>query len=233
MGRNILGDIVTLMNNLQSNFADKLLTITQAVDEITIEISSSDLLTICTTLKTADEFRFEQLMDVCGVDYSQYGISEWVTDKATATGFERGVDNSQQIKVNPSNKPRFAVVYHLLSITHNHRLRVRTFATGEPPVVASVTNIWASANWFEREAFDLYGILFEDHPDLRRIMTDYGFIGHPFRKDFPLIGNVEVRYDATQQRVIYEPVSIEPRTLVPKVIRKDSRFKVEDLENKK
>lgn len=228
-----MGDIVTLMNNLQSNFADKLLNITQAVDEITMEVSSSELLNICTLLKTADEFRFEQLMDVCGVDYSEYGISEWVTDKATSSGFERGVDDSLQLKVNPSNKPRFAVVYHLLSITHNHRLRLRTFATGEPPVVPSVINIWASANWFEREAFDLFGILFDGHPDLRRIMTDYGFIGHPFRKDFPLIGNVEVRYDATQQRVVYEPVSIVPRTLVPKVIRKDSRYEVEKLEDKK
>ncbi len=227
-----MADLATLLNNLQTNFADKLLSITQAVDEITIEIAATDLLSICTTLKIADEFKFEQLMDVCGVDYSEYGISEWVTDKATGSGFDRGVDESLDLHFTPSNKPRFAVVYHLLSISHNHRLRVRTFATGEPPIVPSVVDIWTSANWFEREAFDLFGILFENHPDLRRIMTDYGFIGHPFRKDFPLIGNVEVRYDATQQRVIYEPVSIEPRTLVPRVIRKDSRYLEEKLENK-
>ena len=128
--------------------------------------------------------------------------------------------------------PRFAVVYHLLSIQNNHRIRVKTFAPDEMPVVDSVINIWASANWYEREAFDFFGILFEGHPDLRRILTDYGFIGHPFRKDFPLIGNVEMRYDAEKQRVVYEPVSIEPRVLVPKVVREDHRYLIEAEEEK-
>lgn len=226
-------DIATLSSNLQSKFADKLLTITQAVNEITIEVAPQQLFDICLSLRDDTEFKFEQLMDVCGVDYLEYGISEWQTDKATSSGFERGVDESHKLRVTESNKPRFAVVYHLLSISNNHRLRIRTFAMGDPPVVPSVINVWASANWFEREAFDLFGIIFAGHPDLRRIMTDYGFIGHPFRKDFPLIGNVEVRYDATLKRVIYEPVSIEPRTLVPRVIRKDSRYLIEELEHKK
>jgi NADH-quinone oxidoreductase subunit C len=225
--------IATLSSQLQNKFAEKLLTITQAVNEITIEVAPKHLLEICVLLRDEAEFKFEQLMDVCGVDYSEYGISEWQTDKATSSGFERGVDDSHKLRVTDLNKPRFAVVYHLLSISHNHRLRIRTFADAEPPMIPSVVDIWASANWFEREAFDLFGILFEGHPDLRRILTDYGFIGHPFRKDFPLIGNVEVRYDATLKRVIYEPVSIEPRTLVPKVIRKDSRYLIEELEHKK
>lgn len=220
-------DISTLSSNLQNKFANKLLTLTQAVNEITIEVAPAQLLDICLILRDDPLFQFEQLMDVCGVDYSEYGFSEWVTDKATGSGFERAVDESLDLRVTQCNKPRFAVVYHLLSISHNCRLRVRTFAESDPPVVPSVINIWASANWFEREAFDLFGILFDGHPDLRRILTDYGFIGYPFRKDFPLIGNVEVRYDATQKRVVYEPVSIEPRTLVPRVIRKDSRYEVE------
>jgi NADH-quinone oxidoreductase subunit C len=162
-------------------------------------------------------------MDVCGVDYLDYGFSEWATEETTLTGFSRGVE-SEPKRVIPWHKPRFAVVYHLLSVSLNHRIRLRTFPLGEPPIVNSVIEIWESANWFEREAFDLFGIMFEGHPDLRRILTDYGFIGHPFRKDFPLIGNVEPRYDAAEQRVIYEPVSILPRTLVPKVIREDNRY---------
>lgn len=226
-------DLATLFSNLQTKFADKLLSITQELNEITIEVAPQQLLEICLLLRDDAEFKFEQLIDICGVDYSDYGISEWQTDKATSTGFERGVDYSHRLRMAQSNKPRFAVVYHLLSITHNLRLRIRTFATGEPPIIPSVVNIWASANWYERETFDLFGILFEGHPDLRRILTDYGFIGHPFRKDFPLIGNVEVRYDATLKRVIYEPVSIESRTLVPKVIRKDNRYLIEELEHKK
>ncbi|MBI4937434.1 MAG: NADH-quinone oxidoreductase subunit C, partial [Nitrosomonadales bacterium] len=173
---------------------------------------------------------FTILIDVCGVDYSEYGITEWQTDAATGQGFSRGVDvqtaghlhqRDEDLSVEqPAATRRFAAVYHLLSISHNQRLRVRCFAPDDDlPVIPSVTDIWTSANWYEREAFDLYGIIFEGHPDLRRILTDYGFIGHPFRKDFPLSGNVEVRYDAEKQRVVYEPVSIEPRVLVPKVIR--------------
>ncbi|MEJ2406907.1 MAG: NADH-quinone oxidoreductase subunit C, partial [Candidatus Thiodiazotropha sp.] len=152
-----------------------------------------------------DEFHFEQLIDLCGVDYLDYGNGRW-------TG------------------PRFAVVYHLLSVKNNHRIRLRTFVGDDMPRVDSVNDIWNSANWYEREAFDLFGIAFDGHPDLRRILTDYGFIGHPFRKDFPLSGNVEMRYDPEQQRVIYQPISIEPRTLVPRVIRDDNRYQEQSQE---
>lgn len=207
----------TLLTDLQARFPTEIQTATIDVGELTLEIQREALHTVCRTLR--DEFQFEQLMDVAGVDYAQYGISEWETQAATYGGFERGVDRSGKEQPIVWDKPRFAVAYHLLSLAHNHRIRLRVFAEGEPPIVTSVTDIWASANWFEREAFDLFGIIFEGHPDLRRILTDYGFIGHPFRKDFPLIGNVEVRYDTEQQRVVYEPVTIEPRTLVPKVIR--------------
>jgi NADH-quinone oxidoreductase subunit C len=167
------------------------------------------------------------LMDVCGVDYLSYGSAEWTTSSATGTGFSRGVQREPVIldEADTFDPRRFAVVYHLLSIQHNMRLRMRVFTGVEnPPIVRSVVDIWNSANWFEREAFDLYGILFEGHPDLRRILTDYGFIGHPFRKDFPLMGNVEVSYDSDKGRVAYQPVSIEARTLVPKVIRDDNRY---------
>jgi len=187
---------------------------------------------VCQTLRDAPELKFEMLMDVCGVDYQAYGKDEWQTNSATGTGFSRGTlredlapppDDVQPVTYRPAG--RFAVVHHFLSITHNHRLRLRTFcASDERPVVDSVNGIWSSADWFEREAFDLFGILFRGHPDLRRLLTDYGFIGHPFRKDFPLIGNVEMRYDPVKGRVVYEPVSIEPRTLVPKVIRDDARY---------
>jgi NADH-quinone oxidoreductase subunit C len=219
-----LADLVFLSEQLHAQFADKILSEVIAVNELTLEIAAQNLRPLCLALRDNENYKFEQLMDISGVDYLDYGISEWVTDKATGSGFERGVDTSEQLRVIPWNKPRYAAVYHLLSITHNHRIRLRTFAEGEPPMLPTVNDIWNSANWYEREAFDLYGILFDGHPDLRRILTDYGFIGHPFRKDFPLSGNVEVRYDATLKRVIYEPVDIEPRVLVPKVIRKDSRY---------
>ena len=209
-------DIQTLATQIQTRFGDKLQDTITACEEITIEIAPQYLREICVALRDEAAFKFTMLIDVCGVDYSNYGVSEWVTEKATGTGFERGVSKIKNLEW---KKPRFAVVYHLLSIEHNQRLRIRAFAAGEPPMIDSVTDIWPSASWYEREAFDLFGIIFNGHPDLRRILTDYGFIGHPFRKDFPLIGNVEVRYDAALGRVIYEPVSIEPRTLVPKVIR--------------
>ena len=164
----------------------------------------------------------EVCIDVCGVDYATYGESEWITNDAANSGFGRGVERDELPEMDPAN--RFAVVYHLLSMTHNTRLRVKTFLDANRPIVDSVTSVWAGTDWFEREAFDLYGIMFNGHPDLRRILTDYGFIGHPFRKDFPLSGEVEMRYDPEQGRVIYEPVSIEPRTLVPRVIRDDLRY---------
>lgn len=191
-------------------------------DQVTVELQKQHLYDICLAFRDMPEFKFEQLVDLCGVDYLHYGVAEWCAENATTTGFSRAVDE-EKVQVTP-RKARFGVVYHLLSITHNHRVRLRTYLDEEPLLLDSVVDVWASANWYEREAFDLYGILFSGHPDLRRILTDYGFIGHPFRKDFPLIGNVEMRYDKTSGRCIYEPVSIQPRTLVPKVIREDNRY---------
>lgn len=187
--------------------------------EASIEIPKESLLAVAQVLRDEAGFKFEALMDLAGVDYLHYGISEWETTKATGKGFDRAVDKSKNLQKIKWDKPRFAVVYHLLSYSLNQRLRVKVFCDQDPPIIESVISIWPSANWYEREAFDLYGILFNHHPDLRRILTDYGFIGHPFRKDFPLSGTVEVRYDETLGRVIYEPVNIIPRTLVPKVIR--------------
>lgn len=191
--------------------------------ELTLEIASEHLLELCEALRDEAEFDFKLLIDVCGVDYLHYGLSEWETHSATATGFERGVDRAG-IQSAHRTKHRFAVVYHLLSLKHNHRIRLRVYVDESRPEVPSVVGLWPAANWFEREAFDLFGIIFTNHPDLRRILTDYGFIGHPFRKDFPLIGNVEARYDAKLHRIVYEPVSIEPRILEPKVIRRDNRY---------
>ncbi len=214
-----------LIDSLQQHFANTIKDVSACCGEVTLEVDKSDLLSVATQLRDTPNFKFEQLIDACGVDYLTYGVSEWSTNNATATGFERGVRREgEKIHNTEWDKPRFAVVYHLLSVSLNQRLRLKVFVEGEPPMVDSVVDIWPAVNWFEREAFDLFGILFKDHPDLRRILTDYGFIGHPFRKDFPLIGNVEMRYDASQKRVIYEPVSIEPRTLVPKVIRHDNRY---------
>ncbi|NEV63825.1 NADH-quinone oxidoreductase subunit C [Thiorhodococcus minor] len=192
------------------------------VGELTLVVPAERLLEVCWTLRDDAAFRFEQLIDLCGVDYATYGQSEWETEEASFTGFGRGVDRDLDVAVDDSK--RFAVVVHLLSLAHNWRLRLRTYVGGSQPMVDSLIPVWAAANWFEREAFDLYGILFKGHPDLRRILTDYGFVGHPFRKDFPLSGQVEMRYDPEQQRVVYEPVSIEPRVLVPRVIRDDSRY---------
>jgi len=187
--------------------------------QVAVDVPAEHLLEVCRALRDEPAFAFAQLMDLCGVDYLDYGKAEWETsEQASSAGFSRGVEQrpASAGEVAPG---RFAVVYQLLSLEHNWRLRLRCFAPGEPPRVDSVVEIWNSANWFEREAFDLFGILFTGHPDLRRILTDYGFVGHPFRKDFPLIGEVEMRYDPERRRVVYEPVSIEPRTLVPRVIR--------------
>ncbi len=215
----------TLAARLDERFGDKITRVESTCGELTYETDKDDLSEVAAALR--GEFGFEMLMDVCGVDYLSYGADEWNTQDATGTGFSRGVEREPVILDESDEFParRFAVVYHLLSIQHNIRLRLRTFTGAEnPPVVKSVVDIWNGANWFEREAFDLYGILFEGHPDLRRILTDYGFIGHPFRKDFPLMGNVEVSYDTEKGRVAYKPVSIEERTLVPRVIRDDNRY---------
>ncbi len=189
--------------------------------EIAIEVADADLLAVCRQLRDEPSLAFEQLVDLSGIDYLDFGRSEWTTESATSSGFSRGVDRASP-RDGSAAGARFAVVYHLLSVSRNTRLRLRCHCPpGEPPMLDSVTEVWASADWYEREAFDLFGILFRGHPDLRRILTDYGFIGHPFRKDFPLSGNVEVRYDPSLGRVVYEPVSIEPRVTVPKVIRKE------------
>lgn len=175
----------------------------ERLGELTLLVKSQSYASTMLTLRDHPDCRFEQLIDLCGVDYSTYG---------DGAGFGQGGDGA-----------RFAVVVHLLSVSRNQRVRVRVFCPDdELPVVASTVGIWPAASWFEREAFDLYGIVFEGHPDLRRILTDYGFIGHPFRKDFPLSGNVEMRYDPTQQRVIYQPVSIEPREVTPRIVRDES-----------
>lgn len=184
-----------LATQLTTILGEKITRSVTALNEITLECKAADYLEVCLTLRDHPDFKFEQLIDLCGVDYQEYG-----------DGLYEG--------------PRYAVVCHFLSVTHNHRLRLRVFAQDEEfPVLPTLVEIWPVANWFEREAFDLYGIMFENHPDLRRLLTDYGFVGHPFRKDFPMIGHVEMRYDPEQQRVIYQPVTIDPRNNVPRVIR--------------
>jgi len=196
--------------------------------ELTIEVAAGALLEVARVLR--DALAFEMLIDVTVVDYSQFRLEQWATHSASGTGFSRGrIPPAPAEEQNPPPRPaagaRFAVVYHLLSVSANQRIRVRVKCDDDAqPMVDSVVEIWAAANWFEREAFDLFGVMFRNHPDLRRILTDYGFVGHPFRKDFPLIGNVEVRYDADKKRVVYQPVSIEPRVLVPRVIREDNRY---------
>ena len=221
----------TLAARIDERFGEQVTRVASICGELTYEVGKDDLIEVASALRT--ELGFEMLMDVCGVDYLTYGTDEWKTDDATDTGYSRGVEREPVILDESDEFPerRFAVVYHLLSLHQNLRLRLRVFTgTSNPPIVRSVVDIWNGANWFEREAFDLYGILFEGHPDLRRILTDYGFIGYPFRKDFPLIGNVEVKYDPDKGRVAYQPVSIEPRTLVPRVIREDNRYS-EDLKD--
>ena len=188
----------TLSQNLQKHFGDKILSLKLALGEVTIEVAAADYLSVMQTLRDEAELGFEELIDLCGVDYSTYGDGAW-------------------------QGRRFAAVSHLLSLANNWRLRVRVFAEDDDfPAVASITGVWASVNWFEREAFDLYGIAFVGHDDLRRILTDYGFIGHPFRKDFPISGHVEMRYDPDRARVIYQPVTIEPRENTPRIVREDT-----------
>ena len=226
-------DSTILADRLRARFGSQVQNCTERLGEVTIEIAPVDLLAVAKALRDSEDFAFEQLVDLCGVDYLGYGQSEWETsERATGTGYSRGVEGEGPGRFDWDGRPRevdvprrFAAVLHLLSLRHNWRLRVRVFCPDAGlPVVPSVTSIWIGAGWFEREAFDLFGIVFDGHPDLRRILTDYGFVGHAFRKDFPLIGNVEVRYDPEQRRVVYEPVSIEPRVLVPRVVRHDARY---------
>ncbi len=219
--------VAKLVDALKTAFEEKGYTIEQDFGEVTMTVPREDLLdTLFELYGQAPVFGFEQLIDLCGVDYSTYGQVEWETNSASSTGFGRGVNRDAEIDAQKAD--RFAVVYHLLSIENNVRLRVKSYLDSEQPIVGSVISVWPVADWFEREAFDLYGILFEGHPDLRRILTDYGFVGHPFRKDFPLSGHLEMRYDPEKGRVIYEPVSIESRTLVPRVIRDDNRYMNEE-----
>jgi NADH-quinone oxidoreductase subunit C len=194
-----------------------------AYDEVTVEVIPEHLVAICQALYDEPAFDYKQLMDVCGVDYLVYGLTNWQTELTTATGFSRGAD-AKLVRETTAKPTRFAVAYHLLSLTNNHRLRLRVHLPDNHLLIDSVITIWPSADWYEREVFDLFGIIFKGHPDLRRILTDYGFVGHPFRKDFPLIGKVEARYDAQLKRVLYEPVSIKARVLEPKVIRHDNRY---------
>jgi len=233
-----------LVAHLGTVLGDKIVRVTTAHGEVTVVVAPEHLVDAATALRDAPELRFEQLIDLCGVDYGTYGkvTSEIEPEEIEAdaptggTGPEAGaapaIDGTLPVRAEAAAhapKPdspligrRFAAVYHLLSVTHNWRLRLRVFAPDDDfPVVPSVIGIWPAANWFEREAFDLYGIVFAGHPDLRRILTDYGFVGHPFRKDFPLSGNVEMRYDPDQQRVIYQPVTIEPRQNVPRILREE------------
>jgi NADH-quinone oxidoreductase subunit C len=214
----------SLKTKLEERFSNELLSCVLDRGQVTMELHAEHLLSVCTALRDDEQFNFSQLSDLCGVDYSEYGQVNWGTHETTSTGFSRGRQNNSSSAQTVDTDQRFAVVYHLLSLKQNIRLRLRCFVSDEPPRIASVTDIWNSANWFEREAFDLFGILFDGHPDLRRILTDYGFIGHPFRKDFPLEGNVEVRYDEDKKRVVYQPVAITNRVLVPRVIREDNRY---------
>ena len=189
---------------LKLALGDKITKLVFALDELTIECKADDYIAICTKLRDHAELKFEQLMDLCGVDYSEYAL------------------DAMDAEDNQREGARYAAVLHLLSISLNQRVRLKVFAQDDDfPVLPTLVDVWPAANWYEREAFDLYGLMFENHPDLRRILTDYGFVGHPFRKDFPMIGNVEMRYDPEQQRVIYQPVSIEMRNNVPRIIRKE------------
>lgn len=222
----------------ESRFGDRVRVGGTEAGIVTLEVETGAWQEVCRALRDEEEFGFEQLTDLCGVDYLSYGQAEWDTMDASHEGFGRGVESLGPGRFDWASRPeaghveqRFGVVAHLLSFKHNRRLRIRCYAPDEGmPIVPSLVDIWSSANWYEREAFDLFGIVFEGHPDLRRIMTDYGFTGHPFRKDFPLIGNVAVRYDSQKKRVIYEPVEIEPRVGVPRVLRDDSRYNTDEVD---
>lgn len=220
----MLQKLQTLQEKLEQHLLDKIVNVKLELNELTLEIEKQDFLLVAQLLRNHDDFQFQQLIDLCAVDYLVYGKDEWTTESASSTGFERGRQDIKEVYSEGTCEPnrRFAVVYHLLSITLNQRLRLKVFANDETMMLPSVVAVWNGADWFEREAFDLFGILFEGHPDLRRILTDYGFIGHPFRKDYPVIGDLEMIYDEEQQQCIYQPVTIEERILVPKVIRKET-----------
>jgi NADH-quinone oxidoreductase subunit C len=207
-------DLNQLSTALQAAFGEQIVNLEHRLGELTLLVRAKDIQAVLTRLHSDTQFGFEQLIDLCGVDYSTYG-----SDVSEGGAYFAAADSAASA-LRPS---RFAVVYHLLSVVNNVRLRVRIFADDDAmPMLPSVIPVWSSANWYEREAFDLFGIIFTGHPDLRRLLTDYGFVGNPFRKDFPLSGNVEMRYDAEQKRVVYQPVSIEPREVTPRIVREDS-----------
>lgn len=221
-----------MLDAVQGAFPDND-TVRVSLDFVVIDVAPDQLLACAEKLRDDPTLSFKQMSDLCGVDYSTYGCAEWSTDTENMPSFSRAVNATSTgsltfdtgLDLPDTDRARFVVVYHLLSLDHNVRVRLRCAAPNDDmPVVPSIIPVWNNADWYEREAFDLYGILFDGHPDLRRLLTDYGFIGHPFRKDFPLIGNVEMRYDSVKERVVYEPVSIAPRVLVPRVIRQDSRY---------
>ncbi len=235
-----MSEPTSLARLLAERFGDQLVSVTESVGETTIEVLPEHWLAVARTLRDDAAFAFDVPIDVSGVDYLSYGDTEWDTSDVSSQGFSRGVEGEGPGRFRWDDRPRdtaiprrFAVVVHLLSLERNARLRMRAFcADDELPAVPSLVEVWPGVDWFEREAFDLFGIVFEGHPDLRRILTDYGFVGHAFRKDFPLIGNVEMRYDPDKKRVVYEPVSIEPRVLVPRTIRDDSRYEQAAAERK-
>jgi NADH-quinone oxidoreductase subunit C len=224
--------VATLRELLQQRFGARLGDFSEHAGALRVDVSLAAWVEVARALRDEAAFRFEQAIDLCVVDYLSYGEAEWDTGNVSNEGFSRGVEGEGAGRFNWADRPaaahisnRFAVVVQLLSISNNQRLRIRCFAPDDGlPVVPTLVDVWRGLNWFEREAFDLFGVLFEGHPDLRRILTDYGFVGHPFRKDFPLIGNVEVRYDEARRRVVYEPVSIEPRVGVPRTVRDDARL---------
>ena len=228
----------SLARRLEVLLGQKVVSSVNVLDEATIDVLPENWLSVARLLRDDPACQFELCIDVCGVDYLSYGQTEWDTTDVSSEGFSRGVEGKGAGRFDWAERPRnvdiprrFAVVVHLLSLAHNQRLRMRAFCVDDDvPSVPSLVDVWPAVNWFEREAFDLFGIIFEGHPDLRRILTDYGFVGHAFRKDFPLIGNVEVRYDPDKKRVVYEPVSIEPRVLVPRTIRDDSRYEQAEAE---
>lgn len=218
-----------LADQLTGQFSDAIENSVSSFDELTLTVTAASYLDICTALR--DGYQFEELIDLTAVDYLSYGNTEWNSDTAGVGGFGRGMQPNSAARFSYDDMPpapefegsRYAVVVHLLSLDNNSRIRVKCFCEdNDYPEIDSIVDVWNSANWYEREAFDLFGVVFRGHPDLRRILTDYGFIGHPFRKDFPLIGNVEMRYDPEKRRVVYEPVSIVPRVLTPRVIRDGS-----------
>ena len=216
--------IQALAERARDRFGDSLTDAIVDRGELTLVVKAAELTAVCRALRDEEAFGFEQLIDLCGVDYSTYGVDDWNSEGASNTGFSRGVSREDATHTGVAHPYRFAAVIQLLSIRHNRRLRLRCYAENDDfPMLDSLVPVWKASNWFEREAFDLFGIAFDGHPDLRRILTDYGFIGHPFRKDFPLSGNVEMRYDPELRRTVYEPVSIEPRVTQPRIIRDDGR----------